>query len=63
MRKVTVQPSGQVFEVQEGESVLTAALRQDLVLERAGRDALQVHQEAIDGNKTTKAQIVEVKEQ
>ena len=32
MRKVTVQPSGHAFEVQEGESVLTAALRQDLVL-------------------------------
>src|SRR5687767_12124528 len=32
MRKVTVQPSGHAFEVGEGESVLTAALRQDLVL-------------------------------
>jgi len=32
MHKVTVQPSGHVFEVQEGESVLAAALRQDLVL-------------------------------
>jgi CDP-4-dehydro-6-deoxyglucose reductase len=32
MRKVTVQPSGHTFEVREGESVLTAALRQDLVL-------------------------------
>jgi CDP-4-dehydro-6-deoxyglucose reductase, E3 len=32
MHKVTVQPSGHAFEVQEGESVLTAALRQDLVL-------------------------------
>ena len=32
MHKVTVQPSGRAFEVQEGESVLTAALRQDLVL-------------------------------
>ncbi len=32
MHKVTVQPSGHTFEVQEGESVLTAALRQDLVL-------------------------------
>ena len=32
MRKVTVQPSGHVFDVEEGESVLTAALRQDLVL-------------------------------
>jgi CDP-4-dehydro-6-deoxyglucose reductase len=32
MHKVTVQPSGHVFEVQEGESILTAALRQDLVL-------------------------------
>ena len=32
MHKVTVQPSGQTFDVEEGESVLTAALRQDLVL-------------------------------
>jgi CDP-4-dehydro-6-deoxyglucose reductase len=32
MAKVTVQPSGHSFEVGEGESVLTAALRQDLVL-------------------------------
>jgi len=32
MHKVTVQPSGHAFEVQEGESVLTAALRQDIVL-------------------------------
>lgn len=32
MHKVTVQPSERAFEVQEGESVLTAALRQDLVL-------------------------------
>ena len=32
MHKVTVQPSGHSFEVNEGESVLTAALRQDLVL-------------------------------
>ena len=32
MHKVTIQPSGHAFEVQEGESVLTAALRQDLVL-------------------------------
>jgi CDP-4-dehydro-6-deoxyglucose reductase, E3 len=32
MHKVTVQPSGHSFDVQEGESVLTAALRQDLVL-------------------------------
>jgi len=32
MHKVTVQPSGHVFDVEEGESVLTAALRQDLVL-------------------------------
>ena len=32
MHKVTVRPSGHAFEVQEGESVLTAALRQDLVL-------------------------------
>jgi len=32
MHKVTVQPSGHAFDVAEGESVLTAALRQDLVL-------------------------------
>ena len=32
MRKVTVQPSGHEFDVEEGESVLTAALRQNLVL-------------------------------
>jgi len=32
MRKVKVQPSGQEFDVEEGESVLTAALRQHLVL-------------------------------
>ncbi len=32
MHKVTVQPSGHTFDVEEGESVLTAALRQDLVL-------------------------------
>ena len=32
MHKVTVQPSGHVFDVEESESVLTAALRQDLVL-------------------------------
>ena len=32
MSTVTVQPSGQQFEVQEGESVLTAALRQGLIL-------------------------------
>ena len=32
MHKVTVQPSGHAFEVQDGESILTAALRQDLVL-------------------------------
>ena len=32
MRKVTVQPSGHGFDVEDGESVLTAALRQDLVL-------------------------------
>jgi CDP-4-dehydro-6-deoxyglucose reductase len=32
MHKVTVQPSGRAFEVQEGEAVLAAALRQDLVL-------------------------------
>lgn len=32
MSKVTIQPGGEVFEVQDGESVLIAALRQDLVL-------------------------------
>ena len=32
MRKVKVQPSGHEFGVEEGESVLTAALRQHLVL-------------------------------
>ncbi len=32
MRKVKVQPSGHEFDVEEGESVLTAALRQNLVL-------------------------------
>ena len=32
MHKVTVQPSGHSFEVDEGESILAAALRQDLVL-------------------------------
>jgi CDP-4-dehydro-6-deoxyglucose reductase, E3 len=32
MRKVKIQPSGHQFDVDEGESVLTAALRQDLVL-------------------------------
>ena len=32
MRKVKVQPSGHEFGVEEGESVLSAALRQDLVL-------------------------------
>jgi CDP-4-dehydro-6-deoxyglucose reductase, E3 len=32
MRKVKVQPSGHEFRVEEGESVLTAALRQHLVL-------------------------------
>ena len=32
MHKVTIQPSGQVFEVEDGESVLVAALRQDLLL-------------------------------
>ncbi|MGH8518423.1 MAG: CDP-6-deoxy-delta-3,4-glucoseen reductase [Panacagrimonas sp.] len=32
MHKVTVQPSGQTFEVQEGEAVLTAALRQGVML-------------------------------
>jgi CDP-4-dehydro-6-deoxyglucose reductase, E3 len=32
MRKVKVQPSGHQFDVEEGESVLTAALRQDLGL-------------------------------
>jgi len=31
-RKVSVQPSGQQFEVEEGESILTAALRQDIIL-------------------------------
>src|SRR4051812_49320990 len=30
--KVTVQPSGQQFEAAEGESILTAALRQNIVL-------------------------------
>jgi CDP-4-dehydro-6-deoxyglucose reductase len=32
MRKVKVQPSGHEFDVEDGESVLTAALRQHLVL-------------------------------
>jgi CDP-4-dehydro-6-deoxyglucose reductase, E3 len=32
MHKVTVQPSGHVFDVQEGESVLAAALRQGVML-------------------------------
>ena len=32
MRKVTVQPSGHHFHVEEGEAVLTAALRQELLL-------------------------------
>jgi len=32
MSKVTIQPSGQVFEVQDGEAVLIAALRQNIVL-------------------------------
>jgi CDP-4-dehydro-6-deoxyglucose reductase len=32
MAKVTVQPSGQSFEVAEGEAVLTAALRQGVML-------------------------------
>jgi len=32
MPKVTVQPSGQSFEVEEGEAVLTAALRQGVML-------------------------------
>jgi CDP-4-dehydro-6-deoxyglucose reductase len=32
MSTVTVQPSGQQFEVQEGESVLAAALRQAIIL-------------------------------
>jgi CDP-4-dehydro-6-deoxyglucose reductase len=32
MRKVKIQPGGHQFDVEEGESVLTAALRQDLVL-------------------------------
>src|SRR5712692_11185307 len=31
-RKVSVQPSGQQFEVEEGESILSAALRQDIIL-------------------------------
>ncbi len=31
-RKVSVQPSGQQFEVEEGETVLAAALRQGLIL-------------------------------
>ena len=30
--KVTLQPSGQQFDVQEGESILTAALRSGFVL-------------------------------
>jgi len=32
MHKVTVQPSGQSFEVEQGEAVLTAALRQGVML-------------------------------
>jgi CDP-4-dehydro-6-deoxyglucose reductase, E3 len=32
MRKVKIQPSGHQFDVEAGESVLTAALRQDLLL-------------------------------
>ena len=32
MHRVTLQPSGQSFEVEEGESILTAALRQQFVL-------------------------------
>jgi CDP-4-dehydro-6-deoxyglucose reductase, E3 len=32
MHKVTVQPSGQTFDVEEGEAVLTAALRQGVML-------------------------------
>jgi len=32
MRKVTLQPSGHEFQVEEGESILTAALRQKFVL-------------------------------
>ena len=32
MHTVTLQPSGQQFQVEEGESILTAALRQQLVL-------------------------------
>ncbi|HZM35615.1 MAG TPA: CDP-6-deoxy-delta-3,4-glucoseen reductase [Burkholderiales bacterium] len=32
MHRVTLQPSGQSFEVQEGESILAAALRQQFVL-------------------------------
>src|SRR5688572_21432294 len=32
MATVTLQPSGQKFQVEEGESILTAALRQDFIL-------------------------------
>ena len=32
MHRVTLQPSGQSFDVEEGESILTAALRQQFVL-------------------------------
>ena len=32
MHKVTVQPSGQSFDAEEGEAVLTAALRQGVML-------------------------------
>ena len=39
MPKVTVQPSGHVFEVQEGETVLSAALRQNIMLPTAARTA------------------------
>jgi len=36
--KVTVQPSGQQFEAAEGESILTAALRQNIMLPYGCRD-------------------------
>src|SRR5437870_12522781 len=32
MHKVTIQPSGQVFDVEDGEPVLLAALRQNFIL-------------------------------
>jgi len=38
MHKVTLQPGGQVFEVQEGESVLAAALRSGLALPYGCKD-------------------------